>query len=419
MSRYSLDNKKIYETREINFIKLFFRILLVFISFVVIGMFIVPVNDVVSYNYGEIISKNPEINFKAPFEIIPKKTYVSKGDRVFKGDTLMEVDNASGEFVTLFQQNKSIDIDKLNIEEKVEFLKKQIELDSIQYINDRKNITNELRNIGQQAYLLNQQIKIKRNKLRSDSIMYNKEVISLIELRQANDDYLTSKSSYVKIRNLRSQLDAQFNSLENEYLQSKNTLEIQISDLVASQNRLDQQKVNVNSKLEVREKSIDIVQGLNNRQFLISNLNGVIVNVFTQNQNLSFINKGESLISITPDSENFYARARVKEQDLKYLKEGQITHLKLDAYYYYQYGPIKGTLSFIPNRKEADNNFYVLIDLPKNQKLNLRSGYSFNGEVILEKMKMGKYILKKVFEQYDTQMSVQEVPAPKPSSISI
>ncbi|MEP3839072.1 MAG: HlyD family efflux transporter periplasmic adaptor subunit [Algibacter sp.] len=419
MSRYSLDNKRLYETKEINFIKIFFRILLVFIGIVVLGFFVIPVNDVVSYNYGEIISKNPEINFKAPFEIIPRKTFVSKGDRVTKGDTLMEIDNASGEFVTIFQQNKSIDIDKLNIEEKVAFFKKQIGLDSIQYINNRKKITNELRSIEQQAYLLNEQINIKRNKLSSDSIMYKKEVISLIELRQANDDYLTARSQYVQLRNLKSQLQGQFSSLKNEYLQSKNTLEIQISDLIASQNRLDQQKENVNSKLETREKSIDIVQAADNRQFLIANLDGVIVNVFTQNQNLSFINKGESLISITPDSESFYARARVKEQDLKYLKEGQTTHLKLDAYYYYQYGPIKGTLSFIPNRKEVDNNFYVLIDLPETQKLNLRSGYSFNGDVILEKMKLGKYILKKVFEKYDTKMSVEAIPSKKTEDIGI
>ena len=410
MSRYSLDNKRLYETKEINFIKIFFRILLIFIILISISMFVIPVNDNVSYNYGEIISKNPEINFKAPFEIIPRKTYVSKGDRVVKGDTLMEIDNASGEFVTIFQQNKSIDIDKLNIEEKVAYFKKQIELDSVQNNNNRKKITNELRSIGQRVSLLNQQLRIKRNKLSSDSIMYKKEVISLIELRQANDDYLSSKNQYLQLQNLRNQLRGQFSSLENEYLQNKNTLEIQISDLIASQNRLDQQKENVNSKLETREKSIDIVQASDNRQYLIANLNGVIVNVFTQNQNLSFINKGESLISISPESESFYARARVKEQDLKYLKAGQTTHLKLDAYYYYQYGPIIGSLSFIPNRKENDNNFYVLIDLPEDQKLNLRSGYSFKGDIILEKMILGKYIIKKLFEKYDSQISVQQTP---------
>ncbi|MGB5417505.1 HlyD family secretion protein [Algibacter sp.] len=410
MSRYSLDNKRLYETKEINFIKIFFRILVIFIAIVTVCMFVIPVNDTVTYNYGEIVSNNPEINFKAPFEIIPRKTYVSKGDRVVKGDTLMEIDNASGEFVTIFQQNKSIDIDKLNIEEKVAFFKKQIKLDSVQYINNKKKISNELRSTGQQSYLLNEQLKIKRNKLSSDSIMYKKEVISLVELRQANDDYLTSKSQYLQLQNLRSQLNGQYSSLENGYMQSKNTLEIQISDLIASQNRLDQQKENVNSKLETREKSIDIVQSSDNKQFLIANLDGVIVNVFTQNQNLSFINKGESLISISPDSDSFYARARVKEQDLKYLKVGQTTHLKLDAYYYYQYGPIIGKLSFIPIRKEADNNFYVLISLSENQKLNLRSGYSFNGDIILEKMVLGKYIIKKVFEKYDTQFAVEETP---------
>ena len=396
---------EIHDSKEISFIKIFYKILIIFTVLVVICLFTIPVNDSVTYNYGEIVSKNPQIDFKAPFEIVPKKTFVSKGDPVFKGDTLMIVGNTSDEYKTLFQQNKSIDIDKLNIEEKVAFYKKEKQLDSSQYLNNKNKISNDINSLNQKVGLLREQERIKRSKFSTDSIMYRQEVISLVDLRTSYNDYLTTRNQVIESRNIASQLRGQFSSLENEYLQKKNTLEIQISDLIASQNRLVQQKESVNSKLETKEKAIDFVQSEVNRQYIISNIDGIVIDVFTENQNLSFINKGESLITISPESESFYARARVDEQDLKYIEVGQTAHLKLDAYYYYQYGPIKGKVSFIPDRKEKDNNFYVLIDLPENQQLNLRSGYSLKGDIILKRMVLGKYIIKKLFEKYDNQMS--------------
>ena len=396
---------EVYDSKEINFIKIFYKILLIFTALVILCFLIIPVNDSVSYSYGEIVSKNPQIDFKAPFEVVPKQTLVGKGSRVHKGDTLMIVGNTSEEYVTLFQQNKSIDIDKLNIEEKVAFYKKEKELDSKQYTINRNKISNEIDGLNRKANLLSEQERIKRGKLRTDSIMYRQEVISLVELRGSYDDYLTTRNQVMESQNLASQLRGQYSSLENEYLQKKNALEIQISDLIASQNRLVQQKASVNSKLETKEKAIDIIQSEVNRQFIVSNIDGIVIDVFTENQNVSFINKGESLITISPESESFYARARVDEQDLKYIEVGQTAHLKLDAYYYYQYGPIKGKVSFIPDRKEKDDNFYVLIDLPEEQQLSLRSGYSLKGDIILKRMKLGTYIIKKLFEKYDNRMS--------------
>ena len=396
---------EVHDSKEINFIKLFYRILLIFITIVVLCLLCIPVNDSVAYSYGEIVSKTPQIDFKAPFEIVPKQTFVSKGTQVRKGDTLMIVGNSGEEYVTLFQQNKTIDIDKLNIEEKVAFYKKEKDLDSQQYRINRNKISNEISGLNRKVNLLREQERIKRGKLRTDSIMYKQEVISLVELRGSYDDYLTTRNQVLESQNLVSQLRSQYSSLENEYLQKKNALEIQISDLIASQNRLVQQKEKVNSKLETKEKALDIIQSEVNRQYIVSNIDGVVIDVFTQNQNVSFINKGESLITISPESESFYARARVDEQDLKYIEVGQTAHLKLDAYYYYQYGPIKGKVSFIPDRKEKDGFFYVLIDLPVDQQLHLRSGYSLKGDIILKRMVLGKYIVKKLFEKYDNRMT--------------
>ena len=408
---------EVYDSKEINFIKIFFRILLVFFSLIVICLFVIPVNDSVTFQYGEIVSNNPQQDYKAPFEVIPRKTFVNKGDQVKIGDTLMIIDNASldkdfsttqGEYVSLEQQDKTIDIDKLNIEEKIEFYIQEKELNSSKYIINKRKINSDLDGIYRRANLLKEQQQIKRSKLASDSLMYQKEVISLIDLRSSYDDYLTTRNQVIESQNQASQLRNQYSSLENEYLQKKNALEIQISDLRATKDRLSQQKENVSTKLETQGKSIDFIQSELDKQYVISNIDGVVTSIFNEKQNFNFINKGESLITVSPNEETFYARARIREQDLKYLEVGQRAHLKLDAYYYYQYGPIKGKITYVPERKDKDNHFYALIDLGEDQQLNLRSGYSFNGDVILKKMVLGKYIIKKLFEKYDNQMSVNK-----------
>ncbi len=416
MNLKKLNNIDLYNSKEINFIKIFFRILLVFTVLVALCMFIIPVNDSISYAKGEIVSNNPEIDYKAPFEIIPQQTFVRKGDEVKKGDTLLYITNAGlgkdfsttqGEYSTLSQQTKTIDIDKLNINEKIAFLEKEKQLNASQYNNNKNKTYSELNGINRKLKLLQEQEQLKFRKLSSDSLMYNKEVISLVDLRNSYNDYLTIKNEVIESQNRANQLRIQIKTLNNEYQQKTNALDIQISDFKATEGRLAQQQENVNTKLETQEKSIDFIQSELDRQYVISDIDGVVISIFNETQNFNFINKGESLVSVAPKEETFYARAKVNEQDLKYLKVGQTAHLKLDAYYYYQYGAIKGYVSYIPDRKDKNNEFYVLIELPENQALNLRSGYTIKGEIILEKMILGRYIIKKLFEKYDNQMSIE------------
>jgi len=417
MNLKGINDIDLYDSKEINFIKIFFRILLVFTVLVALCMFIIPVSDSITYKKGEIVSNNPEIDYKAPFEIIPQETFVRKGDAVKKGDTLLYITNAGlgkdfsttqGEYSTLSQQTKTIDIDKLNINDKITFLEKEKGLAASQYKNNRSKTYSELNGINRKLKLLKEQEQLKFRKLSTDSLMYSKEVISLVDLNRSRDEYLSIRNEVLGSQNIASQLRIQVKTLANEYQQKANALDIQISDLTATQGRLAQQQENVNTKLETQEKSINFIQSELDRQYVISDIDGVVSSIFNETQNFNFINKGESLVSVAPNEETFYARAKVDEQDLKYIKVGQTAHLKLDAYYYYQYGAIKGMVSYIPDRKDKNNEFFVLIELPEDQKLNLRSGYSVKGEIILDKMRLGQFIIKKLFEKYDSQISAEK-----------
>jgi hypothetical protein len=76
--------------------------------------------------------------------------------------------------------------------------------------------------------------------------------------------------------------------------------------------------------------------------------------------------------------------------------------LKLDAYYQFEQGVIRGSVSYMAERKEKDQ-FYALIQLAEANHFQLRSGYSFSGEIIIARMSLIKYFIKKLFKKLDNQ----------------
>ena len=79
-------------------------------------------------------------------------------------------------------------------------------------------------------------------------------------------------------------------------------------------------------------------------------------------------------------------------------------HLKLDAYYHLEYGILKGTLTYISERKENDK-FYALIQLEKNKSFNLKPGYSVYGEIVTDRLPLYKFLLKKIFSNAGVKQS--------------
>src|SRR5437762_3537327 len=74
---------------EIFFIKFFFRLLVAFFILIATCAITFDINDSVPFTVGEIIAENPQIDYKAPFEGIPRKVLVDEGKSVKAGDTLI------------------------------------------------------------------------------------------------------------------------------------------------------------------------------------------------------------------------------------------------------------------------------------------------------------------------------------------
>jgi multidrug resistance efflux pump len=134
---------------------------------------------------------------------------------------------------------------------------------------------------------------------------------------------------------------------------------------------------------------------------LRSPINGTVSNLFNAKQNLEVVNKNDLLAIIAPKKEQFYAKIILAEKDLSSIKKGQEINLKLDAYNYYIYGPIKGKITYI-SPSDVDKTFYCLASMQKyNPNIKLKAGYVLKGEVIIEEMFVSKYMVKQLFNKIE------------------
>ncbi|HPJ09905.1 MAG TPA: HlyD family efflux transporter periplasmic adaptor subunit, partial [Flavobacterium sp.] len=138
---------------------------------------------------------------------------------------------------------------------------------------------------------------------------------------------------------------------------------------------------------------------------VVSPIDGTVSNLFNARQNTQIVNKGDLLTIIAPKKEKFYAKVILKEEDLAYVEKGQEINLKLDAYNYYRYGAIKGKITYV-SPSDVDKTFYCLANIDKyNPSINLKAGYMLKGEVIIERMQLFQYIMKKLFNKIDNSVS--------------
>jgi hypothetical protein len=87
------------------------------------------------------------------------------------------------------------------------------------------------------------------------------------------------------------------------------------------------------------------------------------------------------------------------------VKKEQQINLKLDAYNYYRYGAINGNITYV-SPSDVDKTFYCLANIRKyNPNINLKAGYQLKGEVIIERMQLYQYIIKKLFNKIDNSVN--------------
>ncbi|HTH54648.1 MAG TPA: biotin/lipoyl-binding protein, partial [Cyclobacteriaceae bacterium] len=181
-----------FETNEIYFIRIFFRILLSFFVVIAVSVFVFRINDSVIFQNGEILSENPQLDYKATFEAISDKVYVKEGQTVKAGDTLMvlhseqlrkDYTDAQVSVVSLQQTAKSISALESNTYDKIRNLQHEKDLNIRTHGSQKEKLRVELKSASDKAALASEQMSnVGLTKLRIDSTLYRQNVISKLDI---------------------------------------------------------------------------------------------------------------------------------------------------------------------------------------------------------------------------------------------
>ena len=403
-----MENSTFYNTKSINFIKILNKILIAFLIVVVVLIFALRLNDTVSFKEGQIYSDTPQLKINTPNEVKVLKVAVKEGQEVKKGDTLFILENKKTEsdFNVLntdleSKKNKIVFLKKLIANTKVRknSLIQLLRIQSGIYKTNRSKAALEIEALNNKLNLSSQQSSILTDKFKTDSLLYAKGAISRYEMTDTKNKNIDDKKSQVEGKTSYGTKNYDFENLHNNYKQSKNDLERTIIDVDNDLQNYRRDFVQLVTDIKDGNYNLTYVSDELKKMVIVSTIDGTISNLFNSKQNIEILSKGELLTIIAPKKEKFYAKVILDEKDLAYIKNGQEINLKLDAYNYYRYGAIKGKITYV-SPSDVDKTFYCLATIKKyNPNINLKAGYKLKGEVIIERMKLYQYIIKKLFNK--------------------
>lgn len=409
-----MENSFYYNTKSIRFIKILNRVLIAFLIIIVFLIFTIKMNDTVSFKEGQIFSDTPQLKINAPNEVKVLKVRVKEGQEVQKGDTLFVLENKKTKSdYDILNTNVSGMKNKINIINKLIFntinrknsLKQLLEIQLKIYKTDRKKAEQEISSLNTKINLSSQQTSILTNKFQTDSLLYTKGAISRYEMTETKNRNLDDQKGQLDIQSNYDVKNYDFENLSNNYQKTNNDLRRNIIDVENQIHNYLRDIVELQTQIKDGKSNLTYISDELGKLLVVSPIEGTVSNLYNARQNLEIINKGDILTIIAPKREAFYAKVILDEKDLAYIRKGQEINLKLDAYNYYRFGAIKGTITYV-SPSDVDQTFYCLANIKKyNPNINLKAGYKLKGEVIIEKMKLYQYIIKKLFNKIDSNLN--------------
>ncbi|QIH39925.1 HlyD family efflux transporter periplasmic adaptor subunit [Flavobacterium sp. Sr18] len=371
-------------------------------------------NDTVSFKEGQIFSDTPQLKINAPNEAKVIKVLVKEGQEIKKGDTIFLLENkkTKSDFEILNtgvagMKHKINIIYKLihNTRNRKNSLKQLLNIQTNIYKTDRRKAEQEISSLNNKINLSSQQSSILTDKFQTDSVLYAKGAISKYELTETKNRNLDNKKGQIDITSTYEVKNYDFENLSNNYQKTNNDLLRNIIDVENQIHNYQQDIVELETLIKDGKSNLIYITDELGKLHVVSPIDGTISNLFNSRQNLEIVNKGEILTIIAPKKEAFYAKVILDEKDLAYIKKGQEINLKLDAYNYYRFGAVKGKITYV-SPSDVDKTFYCLATIKKyNSNINLKAGYKLKGEVIIEKMKLYQYIMKKLFNKIDNNLN--------------
>lgn len=398
-----------YNIKEYNFITWFFRLLLLIVTITIVLVLVLRINETVAVSEGEIVAANPQADYKAPFEGQIGKIYVKEGQAVKKGDTLLTLKNldireqeakTKNEINYLQKKIQSFGVLESVVQKKKDAIDQTSDITAKKYQLEINRLVSDMKGLDEQYNFQKERLSSADEKYTGDSILYKKDMLSKYEYNNTRDANIIMKENLNSMTSQRKRQLAEKNFAYNNFTKEQNTLLLNKVQLEENAQSLQQAKVDFENQLIQAKETLKKIELELGKQSLIAGTEGIVNFLFNTKQSSNLITKGDLLVSIAPQTISYHAKVIVPERDMPYVKTGLNVLLKLDAYQNYTSGPINGKVSYVAERKENEK-FYALVDLAETEKFHFKSGYAIHGQIVVERLPLYKYFIKKIFKKFD------------------
>ncbi|MCW0482866.1 HlyD family secretion protein [Gaoshiqia sediminis] len=240
--------------------------------------------------------------------------------------------------------------------QKVASLKEQVHMQRVYY--DR---------LWSQRQILENEFQIALEQFRRDSVLYRKEVLSLIDYKNSESALLQKKYAFNGARTNLAQTQKEIIELEQEVIGTEKEFEDQKrklqTELIESMNVLK-------SRLEYWQKAFVLETPIDG--------NVTFTNYWSRNQQVS---SGDVVFTVVPERESkIIGRVSLPLRGAGKVKPGQRVNIRFDNFPYMEYGMVRGSvksISLVP----TNDNYIAEIELPQDLTTNYNLSLTFSQEM--------------------------------------
>lgn len=391
------------------FIKIIVWLLITVIIVGIVLVFTLKIHETVSFQTGQLLSRNAPLVYYASSEAKVKRIYVKEGDLVQQGDTLMVLQNerllasyhkAKENYWLSLANINLIEKQIANLESKIAALQSQERIIDAEFYTQSSSHTMELSALQQEIQTLKESIEISESRLQKDKDLMAEGVISPQVYQEKYQVFLTKKN---ELTNLQKQFNLRQSSkkgLGHAHSEQKHQWSINLLANDYEYVNLKKMLLEEEARNQEEENTMKMLLQELNRLTIVAEIRGHISGLFNMQQFSNFITKGTALLTLTSlEEEAFFAKVTIPQEGISKVTQGQIVHLKLDAYNHYYHGILRGTIEHIA-RQDTSANFYALAAIDSEHPgFDLKSGFRVKGDILIKETRLNRFLWEKMLEK--------------------
>ncbi|NLK66188.1 MAG: HlyD family type I secretion periplasmic adaptor subunit [Campylobacteraceae bacterium] len=381
--------------------------------------------DVVVSSRGKVVPSG-EIKILKPLETgVVSKILVKEGDRVKKGDVLMQID-PSVSSVNL--ETKQTELDNLNMSIiRLKALGSQTELANLDalsqgekslYLNQKNSYDNTISQYEFSIEELNSAIKSSSDEIERLELLLSKSSSRLKRLESVKDIIAYKELEELQKENL---------DIKAKLSIAKNSKDETLSKLNATKQELEVFKQNSKSKyldeLILKQKEANLIKAEINtyifqskQQLIKSPVDGYVGKLLVNTEG-GVVNTAEPLLSIIPADQPLIIRATTLNKDIGFLTINQDVAIKIDTFNFQKYGKLDGKLIHIGNDAIEDEKLGEVYEIKveplqttlevEGEIKSIEPGMSVTAEIKVGKRRVIELFIYPVIRYLDEGLSVR------------